>query len=229
MKTRIIQTRFWDDEFVTESDIYTQHLYIYLLTSQYVNICGIFQLSPRKVQFETKLTDKQYQVASDNLSINKEAFFFKGWVFLVNAEKNNKYRNSPQNEKCYQDELSRIPLDVSEFFDTSINSSMDSSIHTNHNPKIINHKSEIINKKEVKTLEDINEEDLLEISESYKVPLPIVRNSLDSLKNYCLAKGRVYRDYKAALRNFVKSDAIKFSKGGDKNESRFADFSNIKG
>lgn len=151
MKTRIIQTRFWDDLFVSESDIYTQHLYIYLLTSQYINLCGIFQLPENKIKFECKLTDNQFQNAKENLEKAKKVLFKDGWVYVVNAERNNNYRKSPKCEPAYDREYSLIPQQIIDFFDTTMDSTMDSTIYSTHKSEIINNKSEIRNKKEKNT------------------------------------------------------------------------------
>jgi hypothetical protein len=154
MKTRIIQTRFWDDLFVSESDIYTQHLYIYLLTSQYINLCGIFQLPENKIKFECKLTDNQFQSAKENLEKAKKVLFKDGWVYVVNAERNNGYRKSPKCEPAYDREYSLIPKQILDFFDSTIKNmdstieNVDSTMHSTHKSEIINNKSEIINKKE---------------------------------------------------------------------------------
>jgi len=149
MKTRIIQTRFWNDLFVSDSDIYTQHLYIYLITSQYINLCGIFQLPENKIKFECKLTDNQFNSAKENLEKAKKVFFKDGWVFIVNAEKNNNYKNSPTTETAYYRELSLVPQQIKDFFNNKLDSTMDSTVDSTmdstHKSKTINHKSEIKN------------------------------------------------------------------------------------
>jgi uncharacterized phage protein (TIGR02220 family) len=79
---------------------------------------------------------------------------------VVNALKNNKYTNSEKNIKPYDDELSKVPSDVSSYFnnvldstiDTSIDSTMDSTLKykiQNIKPKIQNLKGAEIEKKEV--------------------------------------------------------------------------------
>ena len=160
MKTRIIQTRFWDDEFIAEASKDTRYLYVYLLTCQYINISGIFQLSERKIQFETGLTPKEYENAMQELQKNEKAFFYSGWVYMVNARKNNNYENSPKNITACEKELERVPVEVKQHFDrcldssidttidTSIDSSNDSTMHSRHKLKIINNKSKIKNQKE---------------------------------------------------------------------------------
>lgn len=187
-------------------DIFTQHLYIYLMTCQYINISGIFQLSPKKVCFEAKLTEGQFEKASGFLSQAGRVYFYQGWVYIVKAVKNNNYVNSPLNKIAYERELSLIPASVKTFFDSTINSSIHSSIHTTHNPKTINNKQEIINKKE-----ELTQKDFEEIAERYNVPTAFVMSKWDDILNYCASTGKKYRDYKATLRNWVKKDAVQIA------------------
>lgn len=56
------------------------------------------------------------------------------------------------------------------------------------------------------SLNDITDKDLLEISNSYKVSLGFVKLQLEKLQNYCKSSGKIYKDYNAALRNFVLKD-----------------------
>jgi hypothetical protein len=59
------------------------------------------------------------------------------------------------------------------------------------------------------SIEDIKEEDLQELSEQYNAPLGFVKLKLETLKNYCESKGKTYKNYKSALRNFVLGDMQK--------------------
>lgn len=61
-------------------------------------------------------------------------------------------------------------------------------------------------------IKDLNEFDLEEISTAYSVPISFVASKLDDLQNYCESTGKRYRNYKSALRNWVKKDAIKIRK-----------------
>lgn len=185
MKTRIIQTRFWDDLFVSNADMVTQHLYIFLLTSQYINISGIFQLPENKIKFEAKLTDKQFEDAKINLEANGKVFFKEGWVYVTNAGKNNNYRRSPSNEIAYEREVSLVPQYIKDYFDSSV----DSTVHSNQQPEIRNKKSTIINKKEIEkkkfsTLEEITPSVIQEVAEKYEVPVDFVNKKLDDLENW---------------------------------------------
>lgn len=57
-------------------------------------------------------------------------------------------------------------------------------------------------------IEELTEIDLQDIATDYQTTLPHVLSCLDDLKNYCDRTGKTYKDYKAALRNFVKKNAM---------------------
>lgn len=63
-----------------------------------------------------------------------------------------------------------------------------------------------------KSLEDITVEDLDEIAALYRAPRSFVDSKLDDLYNYCEKTGKTYKDYKAALRDWVKKDALSIRK-----------------
>lgn len=62
--------------------------------------------------------------------------------------------------------------------------------------------------KKKKSLSQLDDTDFTSIAESYNVPISFVRSKYEDLQNYCKANGKRYKDYKAALRNFVKKDAL---------------------
>lgn len=63
-------------------------------------------------------------------------------------------------------------------------------------------------------VEGITTEQAQEIATKYDTSEAQVRKSADDLVNYCKAKGKRYKNYKAALINFVKSDIARSKRGG---------------
>lgn len=63
-----------------------------------------------------------------------------------------------------------------------------------------------VSKEKYSSLENIKEEDLIELSNEYRVPIGFVKLKFETLKNYCESKGRTYKNYKSALRNFILGD-----------------------
>lgn len=56
------------------------------------------------------------------------------------------------------------------------------------------------------SLENIKDEDIQELAEQYHVAKGFVQLKLETLKNYCESKGKSYKNYKSALRNFILGD-----------------------
>lgn len=73
----------------------------------------------------------------------------------------------------------------------------------------LNNSSKVLKKikRKYSSIENISDEDIKEVANQYKVPEGLVRLQLEALRNYCSAKGKKYKDYKAALRNFVLREA----------------------
>lgn len=66
-----------------------------------------------------------------------------------------------------------------------------------------------VKKKKYSSLKDITKQDIEDIAEHYNVDPSFVALKFESLKNYCESKGKRYKNYKSALRNFVLGDISK--------------------
>jgi hypothetical protein len=156
MKTRIIQTRFYADDINEKLDVFGQHLYLYLLTCSYINICGVFQLRDGIIKMECKLTDNQLISAKGQLQQLKKVFFLDGWVYVVNARKNNNYEKSDDNKKACEKELSNVPANILQSLYSSVDSTVGvlPTVTINKKQEIINNNKELINKEQKEKLID---------------------------------------------------------------------------
>lgn len=59
---RYVSTSFWDDEWVQSLDLKEKGLYLYLLTNPLTNIAGVYKLSPRRVTFDTGLSNSELEI-----------------------------------------------------------------------------------------------------------------------------------------------------------------------
>ena len=75
------------------------------------------------------------------------------------------------------------------------------------------HKEKITKKKNFGSIDDITETEIKLVASFYGTSTSFVSNSLDNLRNYCDSKGKRYKNYLAALRNFVKNDLEKGNRG----------------
>ena len=143
MKTRIIHTKVWKDSWFVNLSQEAKFLWLYLITNEQINICGIYEITDREIKFDTGMEITE----SIKKELKPKALFFKNWVFIPNVDKYNKYRNAPTNQKSFETEINRIPDDVIECIlsDTS----MYTSIYTHPIlQEIINKKSGTKNKEQ---------------------------------------------------------------------------------
>lgn len=201
MKTRIIHTKFWSDGFVSSLKHKEKLLFLYLFTNEKVNICGIYELPDKYIRADLELTQRELDNAKEKLQKSRKFIFKDGWIKIINVEKYNSY-SGEKNEIANKKELSYVPDNFVEYA-RGIDTSIDTSIDT-----LSNKKSEIRNKKLVirnqyKSIKDLKEKDLKEISEKYKVPLEFVEVIFDRMRNWLESKGKKYENYKMALMNWV--------------------------
>jgi hypothetical protein len=150
MKTRIIQTRFWKDEKVHQMSASAQHLFIYLLTCDSINLCGVFELPDDYISVEAKLDGERLTAAKAELERLDRVRFYNGWIYVVNVLRYNHYHNSPLTELAFKKELMLVPQEILAKIKYTPDSTMDSTMDTRRNKKskIRNKKLEIRNKKE---------------------------------------------------------------------------------
>lgn len=207
MRTRIIWTKIWEDDWFQSLSDNAQKLFLYLLTNSRINMCGFYQISERVLLFDTRI--KNLEKAKSELS--PKVRFFEDWVYIVNAESYSGYRGS-KNERVLEKEKSSIPLNIKNalFYEKEYRVSDNNDSVSSKSDTTINHKSEIINNK-YNNIEDLKEEDLEKISEKYNVPISFVRSKLEDIELWEGEKpGRMKgRNWKLTLMNWVKRDALK--------------------
>jgi len=57
-KTRYIKTDFWSDSYIETLDPTEKLLFIYLFTNDRLDLCGIYEITLRKISFETGINEE---------------------------------------------------------------------------------------------------------------------------------------------------------------------------
>lgn len=213
MKTRIIHTKIYTDPYLLSLTSKERFLFIFLITNENIGMTPYYEISSQIISLCGGLTFKELETIKKKFTTDKKFKFYKNWVFVANYDKYQSYKGE-KNEKAYDKELNDIPEDVIKYCIDSVSIQYVSKKHTanksiNNKEEIINNKYKNININNKGQIDELKENDLQEIADTYKVPLAFVLSKLDDMKNYCAAKGKTYKDYKAALRNWVKNDALK--------------------
>lgn len=153
MNTRIVKTSLWRDNKIQHLSKNSTLLFVYLITNEYINLCGIYELSDMYISLQCKLTKEELDISKKELQDIKVAFFHDGWVFLPNSRRHNKYHKSPKTMTAYRNQVSSIPENIKSIFaklsDSTMDSSIDSTMDTVSIPiENINKKTENRNQKE---------------------------------------------------------------------------------
>ncbi|MEA3272241.1 MAG: hypothetical protein U9P90_01070 [Patescibacteria group bacterium] len=107
-KKRYINTKFWSDGFVVKLNPLDRYLFLYLLTNEHTDICGIYELPWRVMARETGLEDEMLQEMFKRL-VNK-FYYINGWVYIKNFAKHQ--GDSPQIKKGIERSLNDVPAHV---------------------------------------------------------------------------------------------------------------------
>lgn len=213
MKTRIIQTKFWEDSFISSLTAIEKLIFLYYLTNEKVNIIFCYECPDKYAALDIGVSIEVLKKAQAKFAENGKMIFYKGYVKLLNADKYERYTGD-KNEGAKQNLIREMSPDVLAWYNNVIDTPIYTPMDRGEIPSI-NHKSEIIShKSEIKGIVkgELSEEDFIEVSQAYDVPLPFVLSKWDDIKNYCDSTGKKYKDYKAALRHWVKKDAMSIRK-----------------
>lgn len=214
MKTRIIWTRIWEDEWFDLLSQEARWLFIYLLTNTAIGLSGCFELRDKTICYHTHLTKAQLLKSKNELS--PKVKFVNNWIGVLNAQGYNGFTGE-SNEIALKKELLLIPKDVKDILfsvkeytpPTVGGDSPESLLIINHN---------LNNNNKYKNISDIKEKEIKEVAEKYKVSTKFVESVLEDLENDIEAKGKdKYANKLAALRTWVKNQIKWDSEKGKKN------------
>ncbi len=107
-KQRYINTKFWSDNFIVELNPLDRYLFLYFLTNEHTNICGVYELPLRTMAFETGIEKDMLQKMLERLK--KKIFYIDGWVYIKNFAKHQ--RNNDSIQKGIARTLKEIPDEI---------------------------------------------------------------------------------------------------------------------
>ena len=93
-KLRSVNTHFWDDTFTSDLDPIEKLLFLYLLTNPNTNMLGVYELSLRRISFDTGIDKDMVVKIFDRFSLSKKVFYKYGFVILSNFLKNQNLNNN---------------------------------------------------------------------------------------------------------------------------------------
>jgi len=85
---RSINTKVWSDDWFETLKPVEKLIWFYLLTNPQTNMLGIYEVSVKRISFETGLKDAEISNALKAFERVKKAFYWFGWIVLPNWMKN---------------------------------------------------------------------------------------------------------------------------------------------
>lgn len=87
-KLRSVNTKFWDDSFISELTPSEKLLFLYLLTNPLTNLLGIYEITMKRISFDTGLKTDIIQKGLEGFKKVKKVYFVNDFIILPNFLKN---------------------------------------------------------------------------------------------------------------------------------------------
>ena len=86
-KSRIINTRFWIDDYISGLDPIEKLLFLYFLTNPATEICGVYEIPLKTIATDTGIDKEMVEKVIKRFSKDNKILYSKGWVAIVNFVK----------------------------------------------------------------------------------------------------------------------------------------------
>lgn len=142
MKTRLLYTEIWQDDFFSALNPSEKLLYVYYLTNDSVNIIHLYRCLPSRVSADTGIDTPIVIAAQQKFEQAGKIFFKNGYVYLKNAHRFESYVGE-KNEVAKDKLFSRLSDEIIDWY----NKITDRGIDRGTMIGTRNKKSETLNKK----------------------------------------------------------------------------------
>lgn len=110
-KKRYINTKFWSDSFIIELKPLERYLFLYFLTNEHTDICGIYELPLIVIERETGI-DYDSLLKIINRLKGKIYLIEKNWIYIKNFSKHQ--ASNPKVEEGIKRSFNEIPIKIRE-------------------------------------------------------------------------------------------------------------------
>ena len=128
-KNRMVNTIFWEDNYTANLDPIEKLLFLYFLTNSSTSICGIYQITLKKIAVETGIDKEMVEKILGRFANDKKIFYEEGWVGIKNFTKHQN-QNSPKIKKGIEIELENVPKSIKKMV---LGKGIDTLSHLNSN------------------------------------------------------------------------------------------------
>jgi hypothetical protein len=197
----MVDTIFWEDNYTANLDPTEKLLFLYFLTNSSTSICGIYQITLKKIAAETGVDKEMIEKILTRFKKDKKMFYENGWLGLRNFIKHQN-QNSPKVKTGIENALKDIPETIKALvFDKR--KGIDTLSHSNSNSNSNLRESDY---KSISFLKKLPKEEIQDIVSRYHFTEKQILSKAEDLVLYCESKGKKYSNYKSFLLNALKKD-----------------------
>jgi uncharacterized phage protein (TIGR02220 family) len=208
-KLRSVSTAFWSDPFIEDLTPSEKLLFLYLITNDKTNMLGIYEVSIKKISFDTGLNKDIIEKALKEFERLSKVKYIKNHVVLVNFMKHQNYNTNMK--KSAIDIYNGLPKELK---DSKLSISKDNPLEGFES--LLNHYG-MVSKYEVEVEEETEIEEETEEPINWKSLLDFLNNTLN--KKYKVISETVKKSYNARLKEgFTKANIMKAIEKASKDE-----------
>lgn len=211
MKTRLIHTKIWQDEWFYKLKEIEKLLFIYLITNDRIGFTGAYECPDRLICFDVGITLEQLEKCKERFF--ERVIFKNGWIIVLNSDKYNIFKGL-RLDPAVKKEKELLPEWVIKLLESGEPIGYQCSIDTSITYPINNNTNNISNKKKENSINYLSSEECYqELQNKFpNLDLNGIKDKCESLKDYCVANGKKYKNYLAFARNAIRKDQSQMPK-----------------
>jgi len=141
-KTRVIDTRFWIDDYISHLDPIEKMMFLYFLTNPFTDISGIYEIPLKNISLDTGIEKEMVEKILKRFERDNKIYFMNGWVAIKNFTRYQN-TNNPKIARGIEIGLSKAPKEIIDKLSISNQDLSHPNSNSNSNSKIDNSPSQI--------------------------------------------------------------------------------------
>lgn len=106
-KQRYVNTKFWTDGYISELDPIEKLLFLYFITNQQTDICGIYEVPLKTVSTDTGIEKEMVKKVLDRFERDEKMKYQNGWICIRNFIKHQS--ENPKIKRGIEISLEKVP------------------------------------------------------------------------------------------------------------------------
>lgn len=133
-KTRMVNTRFWIDDYISHLDPIEKLLFLYFLTNPFTDICGFYEIPIKNIALDTGIDKEMVVKILGRFERDGKVFYRDGWIGIKNFAKHQ--LDNPKVNRGIELGLEKVPKSLVDIVNNSLSIVYDRLSHLNLNPNL---------------------------------------------------------------------------------------------